>query len=91
MSDCEHTTTWVPYRGLVSVFATSWSNFWRLGGEEPLIKFCPDCGARLADTREGPQSPSVQDLLDADVTGSGVIMSDEFFDDSTMDAAKGER
>ena len=46
---------------------------------------------RLADTREGPQSPSVQDLLDADVTGSGVIMSDEFFDDSTMDAAKGER
>jgi len=36
-------------------------------------------------------APSVQELLDADVTGSGVIMSDEFFDDSTMDAAKGER
>jgi hypothetical protein len=43
-----HKTSWVPMRGLLSVVPTSWANFWRKSADgEPLITFCPDCGALL--------------------------------------------
>lgn len=49
-----HKTSWVPMRGLLSVVPTSWANFWRKSADgEPLITFCPDCGALLDSLADG--------------------------------------